>query len=127
MSPVLVLLALGVAGACGALARYGVAEWTARHWQRHFPLATFLINVSGAFALGVLVAAGGRHPFVPAELRTIIGTGLLGGYTTFSTLSFETNALARRGLARHAWANAAGTLVAGVAAAAAGMALGAAL
>lgn len=124
MSPLVTLLALGVAGACGAVARYAVAEWTARFWQGSFPLATFLINVSGAFALGLLLTAGGSRPLIATQLRAILGTGLLGGYTTFSTLSFETTTLARRGHGRHAWGNAVATLIGGAAAAAAGMALG---
>ena len=57
-------------------------------------------------------------------MRVVFGTGFLGGYTTFSTLSFETDALARRGYARTAWLNALGTLAAGIVAAALGVALG---
>lgn len=124
MSPVVTLLALGIAGACGAVARYAVAEWASCFWQGAFPLATFLINISGAFALGLLLTAGGSHPLISTHLRAILGTGLLGGYTTFSTLSFESTSLARRGQSLHAWGNAAATLFVGAAAAAAGMALG---
>ncbi len=56
--------------------------------------------------------------------RIVLGSGFLGGYTTFSTLSFETHSLARRGHTRYAWLNALGSLVAGIVAAALGIGLG---
>lgn len=124
MQPFGLILILGVAGALGAVARYLVVEWAPPRWARRFPLATFLINITGAFALGLLMTAGGSGPHAPTTVRLVLGTGFLGGYTTFSTLSYETDALARRGHTVHAWVNAAGTLVAGVAAAGLGMWLG---
>lgn len=125
MYPLGFILIVGVAGALGAVARYGVGEWTARWWWRRFPLATLMINVSGAFALGLLLAAGGTHGGSSVtHWRTILGTGFLGGYTTFSTLSYETQGLARRGYLHHAWLNVAGTLCAGITAAALGIAIG---
>lgn len=121
------VLLLGCAGALGAAARYGMVELTARRWSSHFPLATLLINVGGAFALGLLLTVGPAHSSALNAWRTVLGTGFLGGYTTFSTLTFETYSLARRGHHWHAWANALGSLLLGVAAAAAGIALGRAL
>jgi CrcB protein len=118
------LLALGIAGALGATARFGVAEWVGPRWNGHFPLATLLINLSGAFALGLMMTVGSA-PL--AGTRLLLGTGFLGGYTTFSTLSFETHALARRGKHHHAWLNALGTLALGALAAGLGIALGRAL
>lgn len=123
MSFGLVLL-LGSAGALGAATRYGVVELAARRWRGHFPLATFVINVGGTFALGFLLSAGAAHSPSLGIWRSELGTGFLGGYTTFSTLSFETSNLARRGHHGHAWANALGTLLLGVAAAALGIAAG---
>lgn len=117
---------LGVAGALGAVARYLVVEWVAPRWAHRFPLATFLINISGAFALGLIVTTGGRGGHVQTA-RLLLGTGFLGGYTTFSTLSFETDTLARHGHTFHAWANAAGTLVVGIAAASIGAWIGSSL
>lgn len=113
MSLGLVLL-MAVAGGCGALARYGVAEWMARHFQRRFPIATFCINITGACALGVLMTAGGVHTSGLAPLRAVLGTGFLGGYTTFSALSFETHALAQSGYTGHAWVNGLATLLCGL-------------
>lgn len=123
MASVSIVLAICVAGACGAVARYLLAERVARHWQGRFPLATFLINVTGAFALGFLLTAGASSLPALANLRTVIGTGFLGGYTTFSTLSFETHALTRRGQHTSATLNALGSLLAGVLAAGLGIVL----
>jgi CrcB protein len=122
MEPVVILLAVGAAGALGAIARYITVERIARRWRGRFPLATFIINMLGAFVLGLLLTVGMGQATSP--LRTVIGTGFIGGYTTFSTLSFETHALARRGHTIHAWLNAIGTLAAGLLAVAAGIAVG---
>ncbi|WIG62037.1 MAG: Fluoride ion transporter CrcB [Ktedonobacterales bacterium] len=124
MAPVSIVLAICVAGACGAVARYLLSERIARHWQGRFPLATFLINVTGAFALGFLLTAGAASLPALANLRIVIGSGFLGGYTTFSTLSFETHSFTRRGQHASATLNALGSLLAGVLAAALGIILG---
>lgn len=98
-----VLVALG--GAAGALARYGLGLWIgwlgARSTWATFPVATLLINVSGAFALGYLLTRLGlsdpARAAWPPELRLALGSGFLGAYTTFSTFSVETDALLLRG------------------------------
>jgi CrcB protein len=116
------IVGVGVTGALGAAARYLAVEWMARWWRKPFPLAIFLINVAGSFLLGLLTTAFAS----PAQLdtRVLLGVGLLGGFTTFSTLSYESFALARRGEMLYAWVNAGGSLLVGVAAAALGLALG---
>jgi len=119
-----VILALGLAGATGAATRFALAEWATRRWQGTFPLAMLLINVTGAFALGLLMTAGGSSGAL-AQTRLLLGTGFLGGYTTFSTLSYDTHSLFRSGQTRAAWLNALGSLVIGVGAAALGMWCGA--
>lgn len=122
MSAALTAIGIGVTGALGAAMRYLLVEWLALRWRKPFPLATFAINISGSFALGFLTTTFALSAGL--ETRLLLGTGLLGGYTTFSALSFETVALARRGEAAHAWLYAGASLVAGVAAALLGMALG---
>lgn len=87
-----VLLVIALGGALGSLARYGVGELVP--WSGEgFPWATFVENVSGAFALGALVVllldVWPPHRF----LRPFLGVGLLGGYTTFSTYMLETREL----------------------------------
>ena len=119
-----VVLLLGVAGATGAAARFAFSEWATRHEKGSFPLATLLINVTGAFALGLLTTAGGSSGAL-AQARLVVGTGFLGGYTTFSTLSYDTHSLFRSGQTRAAWLNALGSLGIGAAAASLGMWCGA--
>ena len=95
-------------------------------WRRPFPLATFLINVSGSLALGLLVGwfyAGAAKPGWSLAV-SVIGTGLLGGYTTFSTASYDTLRLGREGRVVMALAYAVGTMVVTIAAAASGLWLG---
>jgi CrcB protein len=94
------LLAVGCGGFVGALARYGASLLVARFWAREFPLATFLINVSGSFILGVfLTIAAERLPLAP-HWRLLIATGFVGAFTTFSTFTYETLRLAE---ARSLW------------------------
>ncbi|HUY75295.1 MAG TPA: CrcB family protein [Ktedonobacterales bacterium] len=131
MSVALTLLGVGLAGALGAAARYALIEWVAPRWRGAFPLATFVINVSGAFALAFVLGAGvslvASHAISHAtqtQLGAVVGAGFLGGYTTFSTLSLETHTLALRGWRGLAWLNAAGSLLVGMLAVVAGLALG---
>ena len=122
MSGLVITLGVGATGALGAAARYLIVEWIARWPVRRFPLATFLINITGAFALGFLTTAIASA--AQFDMRLLLGVGFLGGYTTFSTLSYETVAQGRRGESLYAWLNAGGSLLAGVVAAALGLALG---
>ena len=115
-----VMFLLGLAGATGAALRFAVAEWATKRWQSTFPLATLLINATGAFALGLLTTAGHGSGAL-TQARLLLGTGFLGGYTTFSTLSYDTHSLLRSGQTGAAWLNALGSLALGVAAAALGL------
>jgi CrcB protein len=111
---------VALAGACGSLARYGIALAVG---PRSFPWATFAVNVSGSFALGVVltvaVAKGWSNEAVAA-----VAVGFLGAYTTFSTFSFETFSLAHTGRSLTAGAYVAASVALGIAAARAGYALG---
>ena len=111
------LLLLALAGALGAATRFAFAEWATKRLRVSFPLPTLLINVTGAFALGVLTTAGGAS----GQARLLLGTGFLGGYTTFSTLSYDSHSLFRSGQTRAAWLNTLGSLALGVVAAALGL------
>ena len=81
-----VLLAL--AGGLGAATRFVVDGLVARHNRWPFPLGTVVINVSGALLLGALTGLAMRYPGLSDE-KVVLGTGFLGGYTTFSTASVE--------------------------------------
>ena len=111
-----------IAGASGAVARFEVDALIKLRWRSPFPLGTLLINVTGSLLLGVLaglVLFGGQ----PSVWQTVFGTGFCGGYTTFSTASFETVRLVQQGRHGYALANAVGSLVLSVAACAAGLAV----
>lgn len=113
---------VAVGGAAGTLARHGVAE--ALDPDRLFPLATFLVNVTGSFALGALLAVllVRDHRARANRLRLLLGTGLLGGYTTYSALAVETDTLLRGDHVALGLAYAAGSVLAGLVAAFAGVA-----
>jgi CrcB protein len=116
--PTLTLLA----GASGALARFLLDALIKQRWKSTFPWATVIINVTGSLLLGVLAGLVLFHG-QSSTWQTIVGTGFCGGYTTFSTASFETVRLVQQGRRMQALANAAGSLVSSVAACAAGLAL----
>jgi fluoride exporter len=88
--------ALGVAGAgaVGSVARWLVAVWTSR-WSG-FPWGTLAVNVVGALAIGLIVAALGTRDLLDSRWRPVLVTGLLGGFTTFSAFAYETIELAER-------------------------------
>ena len=111
---------VGLAGAAGALARYGIGLAVG---ARSFPWATLGINVSGSFVLGVVLALSLERGW--SENTTVpIAVGFLGAYTTFSTFSYETFTLARTDRAPAAMLYVAVSVVAGVLAAGAGYVLG---
>lgn len=79
-------------GALGAVCRFAVSIQMKRIFSTEFPLSTLLINLTGSFLLGLLLG------FDPASLvRLLLGTGFLGGFTTFSTFQVENVALLQRG------------------------------
>ena len=82
-------------GAVGSLLRYMTAVAVATWWTGRFPLATFVINVTGSFAIGVLatVLTEAANPL----WRPLLIAGLLGGFTTFSAFEYEALATARAG------------------------------
>ena len=120
-------VAIAIAGAAGALARYGLEGLVGRRAPGAFPWGTFAVNISGAFLLGFLFTVLTEQFTVAAWLRGAVTIGFLGAYTTFSTLSFETYRLAEDGALRLAAANAVGSLAAGLVAVYIGVVAGRAL
>lgn len=120
MDPV-VFAATALAGGLGAVLRWLVDVIVPARTKRTFPLGILIVNVSGSLALGLVVGAMGGSP-----VAYVIGTGLLGGYTTFSTVSAATALMLDEHRTRAAVMNAAGTLALSVAAAAIGLAVGSA-
>jgi CrcB protein len=113
---------VAVAGAVGAPLRYVVDVLVSERSAGAFPLGTMVVNVSGAFVLGLITGLAMYHG-LPKSSREILGTGLIGAYTTFSTFSLETMQLLEDGELQQALTNVAVSLVAGALAAAAGLAL----
>jgi CrcB protein len=109
------LVALG--GALGVGARFVLGGWLTDRWGVGFPWHTFAINVGGAFLLGLLMSLSLERGAVSPSWRLFLGTGLLGGFTTFSTLSYESLALMAEGSTMRGFANMFGSGAAGLVAA----------
>jgi fluoride exporter len=105
----MMLLYLATGGAIGTMARYALAGWVYDHASTGFPSGTFAVNAVGSLLIGFVM----RYLEVVAvapEMRGFLTIGLLGGFTTFSTYSYETVALMRDG----EWATAGGYAVGSV-------------
>ena len=114
MTVLLVFLGSGL----GAVLRYSADRWVTARLGPAFPVGVLLVNVVGSFALGLLLA------LVSGPALTLLGTGVCGGLTTFSTFSADTVRLVERSRYRHAALNAVANVVLGVVALSLGHALG---
>jgi CrcB protein len=85
-----VVLAIGLFGAVGCLTRYYVSGWIYGIFGRFFPYGTFVVNILGAFLIGLIMEFGLRSTLLPPNIRLGLTIGFLGGLTTFSTFSYET-------------------------------------
>ena len=114
MSPA-VWIGVALLGGCGALARFGLTLFVADRLHPHFPAGTLAVNVSGAFLLGLLAGTT-----ADGDARLLLGAGLLGSYTTFSTWMVETQRIGEAGKRRIAILNVALSVALGLGAAAVG-------
>jgi CrcB protein len=117
------LLVVAAGGAVGAPARYLIDRAVSARVESDLAWGTFVINVSGALLFGVLTGLSMHRHFGPLVLG-LLGTGFCGSYTTFSTFSYETVRLFEAGQWPEGATNLAMSLTAGLAGAAAGLALG---
>ncbi len=117
---------IAAGGALGAVARYGLGGWVQRITGSDLPWGTVAVNVSGSLMLGFLVIWL-RASIASADARSFVTIGVLGGFTTFSTLSFETVAMLQEGEWGRAAGYALGSLALGVVAVVLGMAAAEAL
>jgi CrcB protein len=109
------LVALG--GAVGSVARYKLSGFVLHHtidWR--FPAGTFAVNVIGCLVAGVLAGLAEKHDMLSPDVRLLLFTGLLGGFTTFSAFGLETMHLLKRGDVGIAAANVVLSVLAGLAA-----------
>ena len=91
------ILAIALAGALGAVARYGLSGLVQLWAGPRFPLGTLTVNVLGCFLLGLLATYSLDRWSISPTTRTALLIGFLGAFTTFSTFSYETLALMREG------------------------------
>ena len=100
----MLLVALG--GAIGSVSRLKLSGLVLHHtidWR--FPAGTFAVNVVGCLVAGILAALAEKHDFFTADMRLLLFTGFLGGFTTFSAFGLETVNLMKRGDVMVAMAN----------------------
>jgi CrcB protein len=90
-------VAVAVGAMLGANLRFVVGNWAADQFGADFPYGTLLINVSGAFAIGIVLSFIGERVGISPMWRLFFATGFLGGYTTFSSYAWETLSLVQDG------------------------------
>ena len=117
----LLLIALG--GAVGTSMRYGIGLWVTRWFGQAFPFGTLAANVLGSFLLGVVMVSVGEREVVGVPLKLVLGTGVMGGFTTYSSFNLETIRLAEDGAWGRAGLYVSATLIACAVAAISGIAL----
>jgi CrcB protein len=120
----MLVIAVALGGAAGALARYGLDRLLEHHVVTVFPWSTFTINVIGCFLAGLAIAVLVDRHDLPAWVRTGIVVGFLGAYTTFSTFAQESRDLFAGGHVSLALVNATASVAVGVLAVAAGSGVG---
>jgi len=121
------ILLIAIGGAAGAVARYAMDVTIATRLGGAFPWGTFAVNLTGSFALGLLFALVIERELLPAGARGPLMIGFLGAFTTFSTLMLESWRLWEDGAVSLALGNLVGSMVLGVVALVAGLALGRAM
>jgi len=114
-------LIVGIGGFFGAIARFLINTAVSSRYTPHFPWATFIINISGSFALGLLAALISSHVLTNPNWRLGVTIGFIGAYTTFSTFEYESAAL---GISWAALGNLLGSVVSGYGAVRLGIWLG---
>lgn len=119
MTPIFIALA----GSVGAVSRFIFDNYIKAKYNSEFPWATFVINVTGSLMLGLVAGVLLKYKYFN-DIGTIIGVGFCGGYTTFSTASFETVRLLEKRRYAAASANAIGGLGATIIAASIGIVIG---
>ncbi|HET9425317.1 MAG TPA: fluoride efflux transporter CrcB [Gemmatimonadaceae bacterium] len=117
------LLLVGLGGAIGSMARYGVGTFVQSRAGAEFPVATLLINVSGSFLLGFLMKLSLDTAGVSPGVQLLLATGVCGGFTTFSTFAYESVVLLERGEYGRAGMYAGGSVVLSIVATVLGIAL----
>ena len=116
-------LAVAAGGAVGSVFRFLIGTWFLQRAGAGFPWGTLVVNLTGAFAIGVVMQLAQTRLGLNPYARVFFATGILGGYTTFSAFAYETYLLGRDGSPMQSLLYAFGSVVAGVAATALGIAV----
>ena len=114
MQHVYSIVAVAVGGGIGATLRYLVSNWFVQLVGTGFPWGTFTINVTGSFMIGIILQLSALTPNFSPYLRLFLATGIMGGYTTFSTYAYETVTLGSSDRVLIGLAYAGGSVVVGV-------------
>lgn len=117
------ILLISAGAALGANARYFLTAWAAARWGAAFPYGTLIINVLGSLGIGLVLGLAAARPGVGPAWQLLLVTGLMGGFTTFSTFSFDTYRLLGQGRPLEAVLNIAASVGLGLLATALGVAL----
>ncbi len=117
------ILLVATGGAIGAVSRYLLGRWIQSLVDSEFPYGTLLVNLLGCFLIGVIMTLVEDRQFFRVEARLFLVTGILGGFTTFSSFGYETMEFLRAGDSRSALANISANVVVGLASVLAGRAL----
>jgi len=120
------VILIGLGSALGGNARYWLQECIQQRWGADLPVATFIVNITGTFILGLFISimVEKAQPHEIRQFRLFFATGFLGSYTTFSTWQNETFSLTENGSFLLAAANAFGSLFVGFVAISLGMIVG---
>jgi fluoride exporter len=121
------LLLVGLGGFAGAVLRWFVDGWVSERNPSAFPVGTLVVNLTGSFLLGILFAWVIERNVLPADIRAPVMIGFIGAYTTFSTFMLESWRLVEDGAWALATANLVGSVMLGLVAVVAGLAVGRAL
>lgn len=105
------ILIVGGAGALGSIARYLIGQWAGSRLGTAFPYGTLIVNLGGCFLIALILELSLGIARFPPNLRLALATGLLGGFTTYSSFNYETTGLALDGALARAAINLAGTVV----------------
>lgn len=92
------ILLVGLGGFIGSVARYKIGVWTLDlAAEKGFPIGTFIVNLLGCLIIGLLAGVAEKHDLFSQEVKLLLFTGLIGGFTTFSAFGLETVSLLSRG------------------------------
>lgn len=91
------ILLIGLGGFIGGIARFLAASYFTRIFPSAFPYGTFIVNISGCLAIGILYGLSERFSWITPEWRLFLTTGICGGYTTYSSFTYENVNLIQQG------------------------------